>query len=205
MTGADYDPDSIHRRESIGQSYSEDHRVFYGIVAYAAFLVTILYAIGFVMGMAVPKMIDSGNSKSPGEALVVNLVLLSIFAIQHSVMARKRFKRWWTQFVPEPIERSTYVLISSLCLMLLFWQWRPMPAIVWQVEDPDLALTIATISLAGWILVFTSTFLINHLNCSAYISSPPSSRDASFPRRVSHSTILQIRPSSTLSRVHRRV
>ncbi len=135
---------------------------FYGIAAYAAFFVTILYAIGFVMGVAVPKTIDTGASESPGEALIVNLALLSVFAIQHSVMARKRFKKWWTQFVPQPIERSTYVLLASSCLMLLFWQWRPMPAIIWQVDDPDLAATIATIALAGWTLVFTSTFLINH-------------------------------------------
>jgi len=77
-------------------------------------------------------------------------------------MARKRFKEWWTQYVPKPVERSTYVLLASLCLMLLFWQWRPMPAIVWQVEDPDVAVAIATISLIGWTIVFTSTFLINH-------------------------------------------
>jgi methanethiol S-methyltransferase len=134
----------------------------YGMAAYVAFFVTILYAIGFVMGMAVPKTIDTGTGTSPGEALTINLILLSIFAIQHSVMARKRFKKWWTQFVPQPIERSTYVLLASLCLLLLFWQWRPMPAIVWQVDDPNLAVTIATISLAGWTLVFTSTFLINH-------------------------------------------
>jgi protein-S-isoprenylcysteine O-methyltransferase Ste14 len=134
----------------------------YGIVAYMAFFITILYAIGFVMGVAVPKTIDTGTSNSSSEALIVNLVLLSLFSIQHSIMARKRFKQWWTRFVPKPIERSTYVLLASLCLMLLFWQWRPMPAIVWQVEDPNLAVTIATISLAGWTLVFTSTFLINH-------------------------------------------
>lgn len=134
----------------------------YGIAAYAAFCVTTLYAIGFVMGVAVSKTIDSGRNNSSSEALVVNLVLLSIFAIQHSVMARKGFKKWWTQFVPQPIERSTYVLIASLCLMLLFWQWRPMPAIVWQVDNPNLAATIATISLAGWTLAFSSTFLINH-------------------------------------------
>jgi protein-S-isoprenylcysteine O-methyltransferase Ste14 len=85
-----------------------------------------------------------------------------VFAIQHSVMARKSFKQWWTQYVPKPVERSTYVLLSSLTLMLLFWQWRPMPAIVWRIEDPDTAVTIVTISFVGWVVVFTSTFLINH-------------------------------------------
>jgi methanethiol S-methyltransferase len=139
---------------------------FYGIAAYSAFFVTILYAIGFVMDLAVPKSIDkgigSGIDASSIKALFVNLALMSLFAIQHSMMARKRFKQWWTQYVPKPVERSTYVLLSSLCLMLLFWQWRPMPAIVWRVEDPDIAVTIATIALIGWVIVFTSTFLINH-------------------------------------------
>jgi methanethiol S-methyltransferase len=136
--------------------------LLYGIIAYTASLATILYTIGFVMGMAVPKSIDTGTRTSPIEALLVNLVLMLLFAIQHSVMARKSFKQWWTRYVPKPVERSTYVLIASLCLILLFWQWRPMPAIVWQVEDPDLAVAIAAIALGGWAMVFTSTFLINH-------------------------------------------
>jgi len=134
----------------------------YGIVAYTAFFATILYAIGFVMGFAVPKSIDMGVRAPTAEALVVNMILMSLFAIQHSGMARKPFKNWWTQYVPKPIERSTYVLLASLCLALLFWQWRPMPAVVWQVADPDAAVTIAAISLAGWAIVFISTFMINH-------------------------------------------
>jgi protein-S-isoprenylcysteine O-methyltransferase Ste14 len=134
----------------------------YGIAAYLVFLATILYAIGFVMGLVVPKTIDTGTDSSAIEALIVNLLLMALFAVQHSVMARQRFKAWWTQYVPRPVERSTYVLMASLCLILLFWQWRAMPAIVWQVEDPDLAVTIATLSMGGWILVFTSTFIINH-------------------------------------------
>ena len=134
----------------------------YGIAAYLVFLATILYAIGFVMGLVVPKTIDTGTDTPAIEALIINLLLMALFAIQHSVMARRQFKAWWTQYVPKPIERSTYVLVASLSLALLFWQWRPMPQIVWGVENPDLAATIATLSFAGWVLVFTSTFLINH-------------------------------------------
>jgi protein-S-isoprenylcysteine O-methyltransferase Ste14 len=134
----------------------------YGVAAYLAFFVTILYAMGFVGGFAVPKSIDTGPEASPAEALIVNLLLMLLFAVQHSLMARKRFKEWWTQYVPKPVERSTYVLLASLCLMLLFWQWRPMRAIVWQIENPDVAVAVAAVSLVGWVIVFTSTFLINH-------------------------------------------
>ena len=134
----------------------------YGLAAYLTFFVAFLYAIGFVGGFVVPKSIDSGAESSTTEAVIVNLLLMSLFAVQHSVMARQQFKQWWTQYVPKPVERSTYVLLASLCLLLLFWQWRPMPAIVWQVNDPDVAVTVATVSLGGWIIVLTSTFMINH-------------------------------------------
>ena len=96
------------------------------------------------------------------EAFIVNLLLMSLFAIQHSVMARKQFKQWWTQFVPKSVERSTYVLFSSLALILLFWQWRPMPTVVWQIDDPQIAMALIGLSFVGWLLVLTSTFLINH-------------------------------------------
>ena len=96
------------------------------------------------------------------EALIVDLLLMSLFAVQHSVMARKPFKQWWTQYVPKSVERSTYVLFASLCLLLLFWQWLPISAIVWQIDEPDVAATVAAIGLAGWVIVFTSTFMINH-------------------------------------------
>jgi methanethiol S-methyltransferase len=134
----------------------------YGLVAYFTFIGTILYAIGFVSGLMVPKTIDTGASSSAIEALIVDLLLMSLFAVQHSVMARQQFKRWWTQYVPKSVERSTYVLFASLTLVLLFWQWRAMPAVVWQVADPDVAVAIATLSFVGWVLVFTSTFVINH-------------------------------------------
>lgn len=134
----------------------------YGITAYLVFFVTVLYAIGFVMGVMVPKTIDTGTDTLTVEAVIINLLLMTLFAVQHSVMARKQFKAWWTQFVPKPVERSTYVLFASLSLLLLFWQWRPLPAVIWNVENPDLAVTLVTLSFAGWVLVFASTYLINH-------------------------------------------
>lgn len=134
----------------------------YGSAAYVVFLGTILYAIGFVTGIVVPKTLDSGVIGPASEAIIVNVLLLSVFAVQHSVMARKPFKRWWKQFVPASIERSTYVLLSSLALILLFWQWRPIPTLVWQVSEPTLAMAMLGLSLLGWFIVFLSTFLINH-------------------------------------------
>src|SRR6202163_2937167 len=145
-----------------GNRMSKFIALLYGLVAYFTFFATILYAIGFVSGLVVPKTIDTGPDSSATEALVVNLLLMSLFAVQHSLMARKQFKQWWTQYVPKPVERSTYVLLASLTLVLLFWQWRPMPEIVWRIDEPDIAVTIATLSLVGWVIVFTSTFLINH-------------------------------------------
>src|SRR5437016_3357485 len=118
----------------------------YGLAAYLVFLATILYAIAFVERLPVPKTIDSGPVGPITEALIVNILLLSLFAVQHSVMARKEFKRWWTKFVPHSIERSTYVLLASLALVLLFWQWRPIPTLVWQIGDPNLAMAVMGLS-----------------------------------------------------------
>ena len=136
--------------------------LIYGIGAYALFLVTFLYAIGFVSGLVVPKTIDTGAIVPIETALAIDLGLLAVFAIQHSLMARQAFKAWWTRFVPASIERSTYVLFSSLVLALLFWQWRPLPGIVWNVENPSLAIVLTSASLIGWLIVLSSTFLLNH-------------------------------------------
>jgi methanethiol S-methyltransferase len=134
----------------------------YGLAAYLVFFVTFLYAIGFVSGLVVPKTIDTGPIVGIGEALVINLLLMSLFAVQHSVMARRQFKQWWTQYVPASTERSTYVLLASLALDLLFWQWRPLPVVLWHVTDPRMAMVVMSGSFLGWLLVLTSTFLINH-------------------------------------------
>ena len=134
----------------------------YGIVAYLAFFVVILYSIGFVTGLGVPKTIDSGPVGPPLQAIAVNLLLMSLFAIQHSVMARPQFKKWWTQFVPASVERSTYVLFANVALALLLWQWQPIPTVIWQIDNPQIAAVLLGLSLLGWLIVFSSTFLINH-------------------------------------------
>jgi methanethiol S-methyltransferase len=134
----------------------------YGLVSYFIFFFTFLYAIGFVSILLVPKTIDTGVATPIGEAIIIDLLLMSLFAVQHSVMARPQFKRWWTQFVPKSVERSTYVLLASLALALLLWQWRPIPQVVWAVKDPGMAMVLTAISLLGWLIVLTSTFLINH-------------------------------------------
>jgi len=134
----------------------------YGIVAYVAFAIVIVYAIGFVCGLVVPKTIDSGPAGPLVGSIVINLVLLTIFALQHSVMARPQFKTWWTTIVPKSVERSTYVLLASLVLALVFWQWRPIPGVVWEVKEPTIATSLLYLGLLGWVLVFLSTFMINH-------------------------------------------
>jgi protein-S-isoprenylcysteine O-methyltransferase Ste14 len=136
--------------------------LLYGGVSYAAFLVTFLYAMAFVAGVGVPKHIDNGVGAPLLSALAIDIALLSLFAVQHSGMARPAFKRWWTRFVPQPIERSTFVLVSSGVLLLLFWQWRPLPQVVWQVSHGLPEWSLLAISLLGWLMVLTSSFTINH-------------------------------------------
>jgi len=139
--------------------------LLYGLVAYAIGLGAIVYAIGFVANLVVPKSIDIGGADLPWQqAVITNLALLAAFAIQHSVMARPGFKRWWTRLVPQPVERSTYVLAAGLALTLLFRYWEPIPAIVWSVEEPSLRTLLTAIYFAGYGVLVLSTFLIDHFN-----------------------------------------
>jgi methanethiol S-methyltransferase len=135
---------------------------FYGGVAYLIFLGTFLYAIAFVGNLPAPKTIDSGEVGPLGAALMIDVALLGLFAVQHSVMARPAFKRLWTKIVPHSVERTTYVLLASLVLLLLYWQWRPLPDLVWSVTHPAGVVILQAIFWIGWALVLISTFLINH-------------------------------------------
>jgi protein-S-isoprenylcysteine O-methyltransferase Ste14 len=149
--------------------------LFYAIVSYAVFLVSSLYAVGFVGNYLVPNSIDAGGRTNLSEAIVVDLLLLGIFAIQHSIVARPAFKQWWAKIFPVACQRSTYVLLSSLILLLLFWQWRPIPIQVWQIDGIAAWLLIGVYWL-GWLIVFASTFMIDHFDLTGL-------RQAFFARR----------------------
>ena len=137
----------------------------YGIVAYLIFLGSFLYAIAFVGDFLVPKTINSGpEATGLIQALAINAVLLLLFAVQHSVMARDGFKKWWTKIIPSHVERSTYVLLSSLLLILLFWQWRPLPDTIWSIEAGVWSTIINGLFWLGWGIVLLSTFMINHFD-----------------------------------------
>ena len=136
----------------------------YGAVSYLAFLVSFTYAIGFVGNVLVPKGIDTPPHGSLPEALLVNVLLLGLFAVQHSVMARKGFKQWWTRIVPEPVERSTFVLASSLALGLLLWKWQPIDGWLWTVQQPAARLALQALFWLGWVMALSSTFMINHFD-----------------------------------------
>jgi protein-S-isoprenylcysteine O-methyltransferase Ste14 len=137
----------------------------YGALSYLVFFVTFLYAIGFVGNLVVPKSIDSGPPAATlTRGLILDVILLSIFAVQHSLMARPFFKRWWTRFVPKPIERSTYVLFASLALILLFWQWRPITDVVWSIQSTAGTYIFYAVFFLGFVTVLLSTFMINHFD-----------------------------------------
>lgn len=138
--------------------------LIYGIIAYIIFFGTYCYAVGFVTNLVVPTGLDSKPSSSLGYAIVVNVGMLVLFALQHSVMARPAFKKWWTTIVPEPLERSTYVLLSSVCMILLFIYWQPMGGVVWSVDSEIAYLTLTGVTLLGFGIVLISTFLINHFD-----------------------------------------
>jgi protein-S-isoprenylcysteine O-methyltransferase Ste14 len=139
-------------------------RILYAFTSYAIFIVSFLYAIGFLGGGLVPKTVDDGPIVEPWLAVIVDVALLTVFALQHSVMARPRFKAWWTRLIPKPIERSTYVLLASLALLLLFWQWRPLPSVVWAVSEPVAASLVTGLYWIGWLVVVASTFMISHFD-----------------------------------------
>jgi protein-S-isoprenylcysteine O-methyltransferase Ste14 len=136
----------------------------YGTLSYVIFLGTFLYAVGFIGGFGVPRTLDGPATGPLGISLAIDVALLTVFAVQHSVMARKWFKIWWTRIVPKPIERSTYVLFSSVALILLFALWRPLGGVIWSVEDPTGRFVLRSLFAFGWGLVLFSTFLINHFD-----------------------------------------
>ncbi|MBI5762609.1 MAG: isoprenylcysteine carboxylmethyltransferase family protein [Planctomycetes bacterium] len=134
----------------------------YGTVCYVMFLAVFVYAVGFLGNAVVPRTINTGPSASLGMALAIDLALIALFGAQHSIMARPTFKRWWTKIVPQPIERSTYVFATNIVLALLFWQWRPMTGIVWNIESGPIRNAVWGLFIFGWALVFVSTLLLNH-------------------------------------------
>jgi protein-S-isoprenylcysteine O-methyltransferase Ste14 len=138
--------------------------LIYGGLCYAVFTVTFLHLIAFVTNRWLPNGIDRGEPGPWGLALVVDLALLAVFGLQHSVMARPGFKRWWTRAIPPAAERSTYVLCSSLALLLLFWQWRPLPAVIWSTDDALAQAVLHTVRRIGWLITLVSTFLTSHLD-----------------------------------------
>jgi protein-S-isoprenylcysteine O-methyltransferase Ste14 len=154
--------------------------LLYAIVSYAVFTVSTFYAMGFVGNYLVPKSIDIGGPTNVSEAVVVDLLLLGLFAVQHSVMARPAFKRWWTKVIPVIYERSTHVLLSSLILLLLFWQWRPIPIQIWRIDGIAAWLVIGVYWL-GWIIAFSSTFMIDHFDLFGLRQAYFSMRGAELP------------------------
>ena len=138
--------------------------LIYGVVSYLIFFATILYAIGFIGNIVVPKTLDGPAELPLWQALLINAGLLGVFAVQHSGMARAGFKKWWTRIIPEPIERSTYVLISSLLMIALFWLWQPLGGEIWTIENSTFKAFIWGLFAVGWAILFASTFVLNHFD-----------------------------------------
>lgn len=174
--------------------------LLYGTVSYLIFFVTFLYAIGFVGNLVVPKSIDGPQTGSLTASVAINVALMALFAVQHSVMARPGFKAWWTRFVPRSVERSTYVLLASLILLLLFWQWRPIPGVVWSVENTIGAGILWALFALGWLIVLLATFMIGHfdlfglkqvlLNLRGEAPPPPEFKEPGFYKLVRHPIML---------------
>ena len=164
-------------------------QLIYAGVAYVLFLATFLYAIGFVVGVGVPKSIDSGPAGPLVPSLVIDALLLGLFAVQHTLMARPGFKAWWTKIVPAPIERSTYVVLSSLLLILLFWQWRALPGTVWALQG-GVATAVYALCALGWLTVLASTFMISHFELFGLVQAYSAFRDRAAPALKFHTPML---------------
>lgn len=138
--------------------------LLYGVTCYFCFFGTFLYLIGFVENFLVPKSIDTGEVVPLSQALLINTLLVALLGVQHSTMARPGFKAWWTRMIPKPIERSTYVLITSALFCLIFWQWRPIPTVIWQVDHSTIRTLLIAVSVMGWGIALYASFLIDHFD-----------------------------------------